>query len=603
MAKPYIGTPSNGRGLENEKQNLIATSLPRALRQFAVVGCARCILPVLVAASVVLAAACSGSNETSPTPTARAADTPLPPTATATQSPASTATAGPAPTVKPTSTPVPTPAATATTTPTATPVPTATPTAAAQTTPEPVDIADLARSFVELLENEDFAVAFERFDPAMKDAVPEAKLAETWLALKGQVGAFISQSAARVESVQGFEVALVRAEFEATPLDIKVVFDGERRVAGLFFQPAAPDGAYEPPDYADPDTFTEEDVIVGSNQWQLPGTLTVPVGNGPFPAVVLVHGSGPNDRDETVGPNKPFKDLAWGLASRGIAVLRYDKRTMVHGQQIAALEDGFTVREETVDDVVAAVSLLRNTPTIDAERIVVLGHSLGGMLVPRVAALDPEIAGFVIMAGPTKPIEDLLLEQTLYVASLDGVVSEAEQATLDQLTVMVEQVKALPENAPATEYVLGAPAPYWLDLRDYDPVAAAVDIARPTLVLHGGRDYQVPPDQLEQWRKGLSPDNAGFWHGLCDPGDGGCRQLVLYKERQSIRDSVVRCLPGRRGACTTRVVDHRRSRLANCCRGCRRTCAGNRIPDSGGDAPPSRTVRYAPGRSPYRIPA
>lgn len=99
-------------------------------------------------------------------------------------------------------------------------------------------------------------------------------------------------------------------------------------------QPGA--AAPSPPPYADRATFAEQEVVVGSGEWALPGTLSLPNGAGPFPAVVLVHGSGPADRDETVGPNKPFRDLAWGLASRGVAVLRYDKRTRVHGHKFAS---------------------------------------------------------------------------------------------------------------------------------------------------------------------------------------------------------------------------------------------------------------------------
>lgn len=338
----------------------------------------------------------------------------------------------------------------------------------------------------------------------MRDALPEAKLAETWQALLGQVGDFKGQGNIRLEKAQGFDVALVRAEFGATALDVRVVFDAERRIAGLFFVPAADEVGYEPPVYSEPDSFTEEETTVGTGEWSLPGTLTVPNGDGPFPAVVLVHGSGPNDRDETVGPNKPFKDLAWGLASQGIAVLRYDKRTNQHGQRMVALVDGFTVYEETVEDALEAVSLLRDTGAIDRQRIFVVGHSLGGMLVPRIAALDSGIAGFIIMAGATEPIEDMMLIQTSYLSMLDGVVTEDEQAVLDQLKLQVDRVKALSDGSPATELILGAPATYWLDLRGYDPASAAADIDRPILVLQGDRDYQVTPDHLERWREALS---------------------------------------------------------------------------------------------------
>src|SRR5205823_4382224 len=116
------------------------------------------------------------------------------------------------------------------------------------------------------------------------------------------------------------------------------------------------------------------------NVSDLPGTLTAPKQGGTFAAVVLVHGSGPNDKDETFGPNKPFRDLAWGLAARGIAVLRYDKRSKIHPEQFRG---NFTVKEETVDDALAAVNLLHKASRINPKRIYVLGHSLGGMLIPR----------------------------------------------------------------------------------------------------------------------------------------------------------------------------------------------------------------------------
>src|SRR4051794_36392117 len=144
--------------------------------------------------------------------------------------------------------------------------------------------------------------------------------------------------------------------------------------------------------------FTEEPVVVGSGEWALPGTLTLPTGTGPFPAVVLVHGSGPHDRDETIGPNKPFRDLAWGLATRGIAVLRYEKRTKEHGAKFVK-ENTYTLRSEVIDDVRAAVALLRSHRSVDPKRIFVAGHSQGAVAAPRVAELEPGLGGVILLAG------------------------------------------------------------------------------------------------------------------------------------------------------------------------------------------------------------
>ena len=273
----------------------------------------------------------------------------------------------------------------------------------------------------------------------------------------------------------------------------------------MWFAPNRPAAEYKPPTYADPKAFDEREMQVGVDPWILPGTLALPKRDGPLPAVVLVHGSGPNDRDETIGPNKPFRDLAWGLASGGIAVLRYEKRTKEHTSKLVASGSGITVYEETIEDALWAVSLLRATEEIDAEKVFVLGHGLGGMLTPRIGKLDARIAGFVVLAGSTRPLEDLYLEQVSYILSLDGDVSEDDRKTLDEIQKQVARVKdpGLSEATPAGDLLFGVPAEYWLDLRGYNPPAVAKELEHPMLILQAERDYQVTMACFEGWRKEL----------------------------------------------------------------------------------------------------
>jgi len=243
---------------------------------------------------------------------------------------------------------------------------------------------------------------------------------------------------------------------------------------------------------------------VGSGEWQLPGTLTIPKGAGPFPAVVLVHGSGPNDRDETLGGTKTFKDLAWGLASNGVAVLRYEKRTRQYPEK-SAQDQGFTVEDETIDDAVAAVDLLAKTAGIDSTRIFVAGHSLGGMLAPRIAARESRTAGLVILAGATRPLEDLILEQTKYILNLDGTLDDADNAQIQATTALVSQVKAL--DIPGGQPVLGAYRAYWAYLQGYEPAAEAAKLDLPVYILQGERDYQVTMVDFANWSTALSGKN------------------------------------------------------------------------------------------------
>lgn len=291
--------------------------------------------------------------------------------------------------------------------------------------------------------------------------------------------------------------------FTKVSVNVQLTLTPAGMVAGLYFRsadmPLPPQ--WKRPAYSNPKLFHEREITVGTGEWKLPGTLTLPAGKGPFAAVVLVHGPGPNDRDETMYSNHMFKDVAEGLASRGIAVLRYDKRSKVHGEKMS--EGPFTLQQETVDDAVSALALARLQPEVNSKRVFVLGHSLGGYAIPRIAARDTKLAGAIFLAANARPIEDVVLDQNEQMLNQQRA-DPASQRRLDALKAEVAKVKELVPSQSNPPIVLGLPAAYLLDLKGYNPASEASRMSIPLLFLQGERDIQISSKDFDLWKAALA---------------------------------------------------------------------------------------------------
>ncbi len=342
----------------------------------------------------------------------------------------------------------------------------------------PPEAAENARQLIARFLAGDTAGFEAQATPEFKEKITDAALKDISAQCVAQTGKLVEFSGIPQELPHAkLHVFRQKVRCEQADLLFTVALTVDGKIAGFNLSAL-------PPEPEPSGKFTEEAVTVG-REIPLPGTLTLPAeGTPPFPVVIFVHGSGPHDRDETVGVNRPFRDLAHQLAERGIASIRYDKRSFAHADK-----EFPTVYEETVQDAALAVDTAAADRRLDGDRIYVLGHSLGGMVMPRIAATTPRAAGFICMAAPARPQREFLPEQLDYLARLPFNQSEEAVAQLAAMRKLAEildrrDYAALPKNRQT----------YYEDLEQFTP-EAALEVERPLLFLQGGRDYQVSAER------------------------------------------------------------------------------------------------------------
>jgi fermentation-respiration switch protein FrsA (DUF1100 family) len=379
-----------------------------------------------------------------------------------------------------------------------------------------------AKQFFADMETGKFHEAYLLFDTSVAKVITDKQNEAGWHKIHAKLGALKKQTRARTEDTKPYTAVFLTCIYDSAQLDLKVVMNAQYRIVGYFFVPTE---KYIPPPYADTNAVIERTVEIKTGTYTLSGILTLPKKGDHFPIVILVHGSGPHDKDETILTNKPFKDLALGLAAKGIATLRYDKRTFIYGIKSASNPKLVTLKEETVDDAVTALNLAKTFKEIDPKKIYLLGHSLGAVAAPRIAKETSFIAGIIFMAGNARSFEDVIADQMAFVLPLQVSKKQAD-SLLEVLKPQIAMIKRGDYNDSTAKLPLGLPGAYWKDIKNYDQVAAAKSLPMPMLFLQGENDYQVTMKDFAMWKKALADKkNAqfisypGFFH-LFYQGEG-----------------------------------------------------------------------------------
>jgi len=371
----------------------------------------------------------------------------------------------------------------------------------------------IALKFLNLLKQEKFTDAEKMVAEGALKYLSADKTKEFWLQLDSRYGKVVKFGTPEKQKSLKNNIYLIKFFFENDSLNCRIVVDENQKISAMLFVPFTRDYSFALPNYADTTKFYEIETTFGVPGWELPAKITIPRRTGQFPAVVLVHGSGPNDMDETIGGHKVFRDIAYGLSSNGIVVFRYEKRTREYPSKIAQDYDNLTIWEETMEDAIKAVAYLQEQDYVDPYKIYVLGHSLGGHIAPRIAQSYSGISGIIVMNGNARKLHQIVLDQYEYIFNLDGRINEYEANEQKKVRRQVEMLEKgeFTDSTSRDSLLLMLPAKYWKDLIQYDPIETARNLEIPILILAADNDYQILPLEFDLWKKSLgNKKNVSF---------------------------------------------------------------------------------------------
>ncbi len=361
-----------------------------------------------------------------------------------------------------------------------------------------IDFEGSAKDFCEKLVAKDYETCFAQFTAETAKALPLEQLKAVWEEVTLNCGNFVAIEKSEKAENKGLTTVVEYLAFEKNGVTVSLTFDTQGKISGIWFN------YYEPQNIATALTegLVEEDLTLGENtDYPLPAKITKSKTGASKSAVVLVHGSGSSDLDETIGANKPFRDIAYGLSAQGIDVLRYNKRTLDYPELFSSPD--VTVNEESIEDALLAGQLLSD---MGYEKIYLAGHSLGGMLALRIDSKTDLFSGIISLAGSPRQLTDIIIDQNMAVVDTFTAQGDIDAANkvIDEEKAKLEGINSLSAEALATTTIFGMPANYIKDLHSVDTFDLASKYTKPILVLQGSEDFQVSPTKdFEAFKEAL----------------------------------------------------------------------------------------------------
>ncbi len=368
---------------------------------------------------------------------------------------------------------------------------------------------------------------FEKINPLldheMSRVLGETGLEELWDAILMQFGEISKIYESSAEKKDTLFVTRTKVDFEKRSWFLKLVFNRENKISGFFIEPLTM--PYEAPIYANLDAFYEYKKTIHDPKFPVDGILTLPKSKNRVPVIIILGGSGPTDKDLTIGSKRIYKDIAWGLASAGIAVFRFDKRTLTHARSIAAVSN-FSIDDEYLKDTRLAIKMLKDQAEIDPNQIYVLGHSLGGHILPYLATKLKGVSGYIGFAANYSSLPDLMAYQADFLSKDLPEQQKEPYRQLKQKAIYARDRFSV--NSPMDSLPDGLTAIYLQSLYHAAPNHHLRSLGKHRfLFIQCEKDYQVPNTELKRWQDSVKDTQASKTSFISLPllNHLGCEEL------------------------------------------------------------------------------
>lgn len=360
------------------------------------------------------------------------------------------------------------------------------------TTLEPADFDAISAEAAKLIVDGDYEAFTKLFDSGLSNTLNVDTLKSGFDRFEADYGKIVSHELVSIDKGVPYAQAVFKINYPYTAMKLTLVFNLKGQIAGI-------ETDSYPVEVNLPEGAIEKNLTVGQNG----ATLTLPGTSKDYPVVILVHASGPNDRDETVYNTKIFRDIAYGLAEQGIATLRYDKIT--YTDEMLATSKTLTLDQEVTDDVLRAIDLMKNAEHIDSNNIFLFGHSLGGMLMPYLSEKSDAVKGYIMAGAPATTFAENIFNQYAYMAQMDETMSEdSKVSAMQQVAYFANAVSELDFDKESEEIGFGGfNNLFWCALNNYDHIETAQKMTKPLFIIQGERDFQTTMNDFKLWQDAL----------------------------------------------------------------------------------------------------